>query len=275
MSENPLRDIDTEMAAITRSFGAASMMMLHRMPVNRGPSNQRGLRQTKPPSARQLRKMSQGQLTNYMWRTHVRGMNGVGVDAESKGISKELDRRGLVGQKQEWQGLAQVRQEHLNGQGQQNTQQQATQQQNTEQQRSQQDAATRQQEQARQNAPQQSESASLPADIAAAMTAVTAGVATADLLADAVDEHVTSLGGDPGAEGADLDSTVTQAGDLAEAGAPTEAVEAGEFGSEAVAGDLGQAMSDERSDNSSPAAENTNDNQAEAPAPAEGAAVEA
>ncbi|MGP9725304.1 hypothetical protein ACT3SZ_14945 [Corynebacterium sp. AOP40-9SA-29] len=271
-SGDPFRDLDQEMTTLTRSFGAAGLMVAHKGGSRQTDPNRqsRRLRQTKAPTARQLRRMSQGQLTSYMWKTHTRGMNGQQVTGETSRISSELGRRGLVGQKQAWENLALVRQDHLNGQGEhlQAAQAELERQQSVQQVSAQQRQAEHQgaQAQANQQAP------SMSADISSAMAAIAVGAAGAELLSTVVDERVEQLGVDTGADqGTDLESTAGQGADLAEEGAEPEAVESAEFGSQAVVGDLGQAMADEQTSPGAGAeatAETTQENQAEA-APAE------
>lgn len=277
-SGDPFRDLDQEMTTLTRSFGAAGLMLAHRGGSRQSDPNRqsRRLRQTKAPTGRQLRRMSQGQLTSYMWKTHTRGMNGQQVTGESSRISSELDRRGLVGQKQAWENLAMVRQDHLNGQGEhlQAAQAELERQQSVQQTSDQQRQAAQRESQAQTD----HQAPSMPADISSAMAAVAVGAAGADLLSSVVDERVEQLGADTGAEqGTDLESTAGQGADLAEEGAEPEAVESAEFGSQAVVGDLGQAMSDEQTSPGASAevtSEATQENQAEA-APAEPATAEA
>jgi hypothetical protein len=272
VSENPLRDMDTELASITQSFGRASTTVLNAGRLRgRGAPSPRGMRQTKAPSAAQLRTMTPGTLTKYMWKTHLRGMNGHDVSAETARVSAELEHRGLTAMNQQWKGLAEFRADQVNHlAGQQHVQTPVPTQQDVSHQHTEQ-ASPKQQNTSTTGA--QNAAGWATPDIASGIAALSAGALAGDLLADAVDAHATDLGLDP-SSGADLESTVDQSDDLQSAGAPEEAVEASQFASGAVVGELGQAMTDELGDGGS-AAEATQENQAEAAPTAEPATVEA
>lgn len=269
MSENPLRDMDTELSSITQSFGRASTTVMNAGRFRgRGGATPRGMRQTKAPSVQQLRKMTPGKLTSYMWKTHLRGMDGQDVSAESARVSAELDRRGLTGMNEQWKNLANFRAEQVGQLGNQPPVQAPATSEPTQVHQTTEEQAPRRQDQS-----STTTQAWATPDIASGVAALATGALAGDLLADAVDAHASSIGVDNG-PGADLESTVDQSDDLREAGAPDEAVEASEFASGAVVGDLGQAMTDEMGDGG-PSSENTQENQAESTPTAEPASIEA
>jgi hypothetical protein len=112
-----MQDIDQELAAVTHSMSrsvrtATGAGMRRGM---RGRGRGRGLRQTRPPSRRQLRTMTMGQLTKYLWKTHQRGLGGVDVSGESRRISRELGRRGLTETQAAWNRLERQRRAPRNG----------------------------------------------------------------------------------------------------------------------------------------------------------------
>jgi hypothetical protein len=281
MSENPLHDVDMEVSAITASFSNT----LHRVTgQGRGGARGRGMRQTRPPSRRQIRSMSTGQLTKYMYTTHTRGMSGANVSGESNRISSELDRRGMTDTLSSWKKLEAERpgperqasalgastaaaasaeanqaqsarndQEARNRQPSAATQPAGTQpwvqtSVETTQQTTQQTAqeTTQQSRQQTVSSPSQG-----PASGASPMLAAAAGalasegtMEAADKLADAVDGRAGELGLAEPSTSG-LDSPGTTGADLDDIGASPEAAMAAGFGAGAVTGELGQALADQ------------------------------
>ena len=116
-SENPMQDIDQELAAVTHSMSRSvrTVTGVGMRQGMRGRGRGRRLRQTRPPSRRQLRTMTTGQLTKYLWKTHQRGLGGDDVTGESRRISRELGRRGLPETQAAWNRLERQRRGPRNG----------------------------------------------------------------------------------------------------------------------------------------------------------------
>jgi hypothetical protein len=276
MSENPLHDVDMEVSAITASFSNT----LHRVTgQGRGGARGRGMRQTRQPSRRQIRSMSTGQLTKYMYTTHTRGMSGDNVSGESNRISSELNRRGMNDTLASWKKLEaerpgppkqasalaastatvaaaeanQAQSAHNDQQAQNRQPSAATEPAGTQPwvQTSVETTQQTTQETTQQSRQQTVSSASSPASGASPMLAAAAGVLAAegtmdaaDKLADAVDGRAGELGlAEPSTSG--LDSPGTTGADLDDIGASPEASMAAGFGAGAVTGDLGQALADQ------------------------------
>ncbi|MGO2516284.1 MAG: hypothetical protein ACTH8X_09180 [Corynebacterium variabile] len=280
MSENPLHDVDMEVSAITASFSNT----LHRVTgQGRGGARGRGMRQTRQPSRRQIRSMSTGQLTKYMYTTHTRGMSGANVSGESNRISSELNRRGMNDTLSSWKKLEaerpgppkqasapaastatvaaaeanQAQSAHNDQQAQNRQPSAATEPAGTQPwvQTSVETTQQTTQETTQQSRQQTVSSASSPSTSSASgaspMLAAAAGVLAAegtmdaaDKLADAVDGRAGELGlAEPSTSG--LDSPGTTGADLDDIGASPEASMAAGFGAGAVTGDLGQALADQ------------------------------
>ncbi|MEL4211996.1 hypothetical protein [Corynebacterium bovis] len=128
MSDNPMHQIDAEITEVISKVSTSTnqiMMHLdrgrHPRPAGQGPGAGRGrgqagrpgLRQTRPPSRRALSRMTNGQLTGYMVKTHMRGLSGQPVDAEARRLTGEFRRRGLDHAADGWTALGGVRARHL------------------------------------------------------------------------------------------------------------------------------------------------------------------
>ncbi|WP_125175079.1 hypothetical protein [Corynebacterium bovis] len=128
MSDNPMHQIDAEITGVIRTMSTSiNQMVMHldrgRGPIatgqppgagrGRGQAGRPGLRQTRPPSRRTLARMTNGQLTGYMVKTHMRGLAGQPVDAEARRLTGEFRRRGLDNAADGWTALGGVRARHL------------------------------------------------------------------------------------------------------------------------------------------------------------------
>ena len=119
--------LDEEITGVLERVGTSTRQMLVHLGRGRGGSGvagrsgrsgqtrggQRGLRQTRPPSRRTLARMTNGQLTGYMVKTHMRGLAGQPVDAEARRLTGEFRRRGLDNAADGWAALGGVRARHL------------------------------------------------------------------------------------------------------------------------------------------------------------------
>ncbi|RRO90226.1 hypothetical protein [Corynebacterium bovis] len=332
MSDHPMQEIDAEITGVISKISTSTNQIMMHLGRGRGTAAPGdgggrgrtrgvgpGLRQTRPPSRRQLARMTNGQLTSYMVKTHMRGLGGQPVDAEAHRLGGEFRRRGLDQAADGWAALGTVRARHLAQVAERQhavdtadpaltttalldehglDPDQAVKQVRRE--RYQDTAALRRADAARlagsltagaaeaaEYPDQQPEPQVRAVDdpsvgiragvdnqevaeevrrrslrgpdraegdvagwmspaVATALEAVTvsAGFSAFETLAESIDAFGAEVGVDP-VPAAGLDEAGSEASDLAADGAPSSAVEAAEFGSGAVTGQLGQALADQ------------------------------
>lgn len=123
-----MQEIDAEITGVISKVSTSTNQIMMHLGRGRGPAASGagggdgrggtrrvgpGLRQTRPPSRRQLARMTNGQLTGYMVKTHMRGLSGQPVDAEARRLGGEFRRRGLDQAADGWAALGTVRARHL------------------------------------------------------------------------------------------------------------------------------------------------------------------
>lgn len=126
MSDHPMQEIDAEITGVISKMSTSTNQIMMHLGRGRGPAAPGdgggrggtrgagpGLRETRPPSRRQLARMTNGQLTGYMVKTHMRGLGGQPVDAEAHRLGGEFRRRGLDRSADGWAALGTVRARHL------------------------------------------------------------------------------------------------------------------------------------------------------------------